>query len=956
MPSQFKQIADNARSTTATNLSATGVTSITLHSGDGAKFPQPGNGFIVTLWNSLSFPSNPALDPNMEKVLVSARSGDAFTISATTKIHTGQVTVALLDVAQNTTDLQTAINNLETGGGSYPYEYTANKGAANGYAPLNSSAAVPVANLPAASTSSYGVIELAGDLAGTAASPAIANNAITNAKQAQMPANTIKGNNTAGTANAADLTASQVKTVLAITESDVANLTTDLAAKANDSAVVHTTGNENVAGVKTFAASPSVPSPSGSSDAANKSYVDATAEGLSVKHSVAALGTSNVTLSGTQTIDGVSLTIGSRVLLTGQTAASQNGIWVVQSSSWTRPTDFASSSSQVGAFTFVDGGTINSGSGWVLVGATPITVDTTSQPWTQFSSAGEVLAGTGLTKSGNTISLDTPVGIANGGTGQASQQAAMDALAGAQSSGKYLRSNGTHTTLSSIQAADVPNITESQVTNLPSDLAARVQIGGDVNGGTASAPQVTGLHLSGDTAINHKLTNVTDPTSAQDGATKNYVDTHGSAGAIIGPASATDNAVVRFNGTTGKLAQNSNASLDDNANLTLSDPSGTASGHAGFKTSHSNGNGTSTYTIDQDDSDLLEIRRSGDTTGDGNAWSIVDLISPVASSSATDDSEATLSLTTRSGAPGNVSRTLDLYNDEYSRDNGLGFRQLYKNVSPNTLRFELHDKTVGNGSTTYSGCAITSGAFTFTYTSFSGVTPSADDWVWDNAGAYFADDTKIVSVNTGTNTITINRAAIGSGTGLSFRGKDIKEIMRLTPLRQLLVRKFIAASSSNVAEFGGQIEVDGKIVGVTNPTNPQDAATKNYVDSVAQGLDAKPSVKALSTSNVTQSGPQTIDGVSCVANDRVLLTGQSTASQNGIWIVASGSWTRPTDFASASSQLGAYVFVEGGTNNANTGWVLTGTSAITVDTTSETWTQFTGAGDITAGTGLSKSG
>src|SRR5947199_5644030 len=106
----FKQVADNAISTTATSLSSTGVTSITLHSGDGAKFPQPGNGFIITLWNGLSFPSNPALDPNMEKVLVSARSSDVLTTAPTTKAHTGQVTVALLDVSQNTIDLQTAVN------------------------------------------------------------------------------------------------------------------------------------------------------------------------------------------------------------------------------------------------------------------------------------------------------------------------------------------------------------------------------------------------------------------------------------------------------------------------------------------------------------------------------------------------------------------------------------------------------------------------------------------------------------------------------------------------------------------------------------------------------------------------------------------------------------------------------------------------------------------------------
>ena len=114
MPTPFRQVADNAISTTGTNLSVTGVTSITLSVGDGAKFPQPGNGFYVTLWNGILFPSNPALDPFMEEVLVSARSGDVLTISPTTKTHTGKTTVALLDVVQNTTDLQNAVNTAET--------------------------------------------------------------------------------------------------------------------------------------------------------------------------------------------------------------------------------------------------------------------------------------------------------------------------------------------------------------------------------------------------------------------------------------------------------------------------------------------------------------------------------------------------------------------------------------------------------------------------------------------------------------------------------------------------------------------------------------------------------------------------------------------------------------------------------------------------------------------------
>ena len=145
-------------------------------------------------------------------------------------------------------------------------------------------------------------------------------------------------------------------------------------------------------------------------------------------------------------------------------------------------------------------------------------------------------------------------------------------------------------------------------------------------------------------------------------------------------------------------------------------------------------------------------------------------------------------------------------------------------------------------------------------------------------------------------------------------------------------------------------------VTVPSTVNATDPAQKQYVDSVAAGLDAKPSVTALASSNITLSGTQTIDGVAVTAGQRVLATGQSTASQNGLWVVAAGSWTRPADFASGSTQLGAFVFAEAGTAYGSSGWVLVGASAVTVDTSSQTWTQFSGAGEINAGTGLSKSG
>jgi hypothetical protein len=147
------------------------------------------------------------------------------------------------------------------------------------------------------------------------------------------------------------------------------------------------------------------------------------------------------------------------------------------------------------------------------------------------------------------------------------------------------------------------------------------------------------------------------------------------------------------------------------------------------------------------------------------------------------------------------------------------------------------------------------------------------------------------------------------------------------------------------------------ISSVADPTNSQDAATKAYVDATRTGLDIKASVRATTTTNITLSGTQTIDGVALVANDRVLVKNQSTGSENGIYLVLAGSWTRATDFDNTPGTEvtpGAFTFVEEGTASADSGWVLTNNGTITIGTTALTFTQFSGAGQITAGAGLTK--
>ena len=144
--------------------------------------------------------------------------------------------------------------------------------------------------------------------------------------------------------------------------------------------------------------------------------------------------------------------------------------------------------------------------------------------------------------------------------------------------------------------------------------------------------------------------------------------------------------------------------------------------------------------------------------------------------------------------------------------------------------------------------------------------------------------------------------------------------------------------------------------------NTSTLALKSYVDSQvqasSQGLDVKQSVRVATTANITLSGTQTVDGVALVAGDRVLVKDQSTGSENGIYVVVDGgAWTRAEDADSdAEVTAGLFTFVTEGTSYADTGWVVSTNDDITVGTTAITFTQFSGAGVISAGDGLVQNG
>jgi hypothetical protein len=154
------------------------------------------------------------------------------------------------------------------------------------------------------------------------------------------------------------------------------------------------------------------------------------------------------------------------------------------------------------------------------------------------------------------------------------------------------------------------------------------------------------------------------------------------------------------------------------------------------------------------------------------------------------------------------------------------------------------------------------------------------------------------------------------------------------------------------ATFTGDVILSG------DPTQALGAATKQYVDAVAEGLHVHASTVAATTANVdlTTGGLLEIDGVQLVADDRVLVKSQSTASQNGIYLAKAGAWVRAADYNSALEiQAGDFVFVSGGTLYNSTGWVQEN-AVNTLGTDSIIWDQFSGAGEYTAGTGITLTG
>jgi len=288
----------------------------------------------------------------------------------------------------------------------------------------------------------------------------------------------------------------------------------------------------------------------------------------------------------------------------------------------------------------------------------------------------------------------------------------------------------------------------------------------------------------------------------------------------------------------------------------------------------------------------------------------------------------------------------------YVYGNGTGIMTASTTIPTTALSGTVTNAQLANSAITINGSSVSlGGAITVTATTTSALTIGtglSGTSFNGSAPVTIAIDSTVATL-TGSQTLT-NKTISGASNTLTNIGNA-----SLTNSSLTVGTTAISLGSSSLT-LGGLTSVT-----VTqDPTSDLQLATKQYVDSVAQGLNVKAACLWGTTANITLSGLTTQAGGewtgSLTAGDRILVKNQSTSANNGIYVAASGVWTRATDANTWAELISAFTFVQDGATLADTGWVCTVNAGGTLGVTAVTWSQFSGAGTYSAGTGLTLTG
>ena len=808
----------------------------------------------------------------------------------------------------------------------------------------------------------------------------------------------------------------------------VSSISIDESQLTDGSILARVGSNETITGNWTFSNVVTGIDPTISTHLATKAYVDAVATGLDPKNSVRAATTANITLSGAQTIDGVSIVAGDRVLVKNQTTASQNGIYVAASGAWTRSSDADNTPTgevTSGMYVLVTEGTMNTGAGFVLTTPDPITLGTTPLSFAQFSTPGGTVAGgtdTQFQFNNGGVLNGVPGFTYNSTTGAVSLYVGDFATPGATqfvgvgSSAGTAGDIGVYGGETQTGTGGIVTVSGGSAFSTGGNGGIAIVRGGSVNSGNGNAGavniqggNVNGSGAAGSVAIyggtgtnaghvrfgtsNAERFRILANGAWSVGATGSNTGTAGQAlvsnGSAAAPtwqgvaASSLTGTTLASGVTTSSLTSvGTLGSLSVTGAVTAGSFVGNASSASSVPASGLTGTTLASNVVSSSLTSVGTltaltvnggIRATGSTGGYATSANLV-MVGTDGSGQPTNIwNHGSASLNNRTWAAYVTSAgafQLSPVNESGTYGSAIAITRTGTVSNTMTLTADtinladLSSALQLNGSAGTAGQILTSGgsaaAPTWTTGSFTlgNVAVNLGSTVTTVTGMSSITSTTFVgALNGNASTATLLQTA-RTINGVSFNGStDITVTAAAGTLTGTSLPATVTGSSLTSVGTLSSLTVSGNVT-AADPSAAGHLTTKSYVDNLVAGLSWKPPVRVATTANITLSGLQTVDGASLVAGNRVLVKDQTTTSQNGIYVVASGAWTRATDFDSVSpvDELNsAAVFVSGGNTYAESAWTQT-SPVTTVGTDPVTFVIFSSTGGAVAKSGDTMTG